>query len=122
MIVCNETLQVSEIEDGEAFGFLLLPDLPGCAVRHFDLERDVLNLLGAVHLISILLVYADDSRKCMTAYIYSQSLMNPYNAKISGPWFNLEESDIPQCVILIGSDPYKESRFVEVLCKYMRDR
>merc|ERR1712071_432029 len=93
IVTQNYSPLTAEVENGDAFGLLCIPDCPQVVLKNFYLDRRKMRAVGAA--------------------ITSQP-------DIVGRLLNISETDDLKCLIIIGSDPYKESKSIEAICGHIK--
>lgn len=93
IVTQNYSPLTAEVENGDAFGLLCIPDCPQVVLKNFYLDRCKMRKVGVA--------------------ITSQP-------NTVGPLLNISETDHLKCLIIIGTDPYKESKAIESICGFVR--
>ncbi len=48
VVTSNSSLQTNEIEDGDGYGLILVPDIPGLSIRNFHLDKQKIKKIAKV--------------------------------------------------------------------------
>ncbi|KAI9554314.1 hypothetical protein GHT06_019586 [Daphnia sinensis] len=95
VVSSTPSLLTHEVEEGDGYGLLFIPEIQNLSIRHFHLDRQKMKNVG----------------KAITS-----------QTEEVGRLLNIKDDDQVQCLMLLGTDAYKESKCIEALCRYFQDK
>lgn len=116
VVTSTPSLETHEVEEGDGYGLMFIPEIPNLSIRKFYLDKrkmkDVNKVISS-NLFIIILV-TDCSFPTLQA-ITSQ-------ADGVGRLLNIKDDDQVQCLLLLGTDAFKESKCIEAICQYFQEK
>lgn len=116
VVMSGPSLETTEIEDGNAYGVLMLPELAGVTIQSFYLDKRNMRKANNVSFNAFLIQYVISC----TVNILLQALSSREDEVLQV--LNIKDHENIKSILLLGSDAYKESKCIESLCRYLQDQ